>query len=303
MTKTNAVFLILLTVFSLCAVYSLPVSGAGIIFIEADGTVTGTNKIVRSGNVYTFMGDIEESYGIIVQTKNIVIDGNGHILESTYRILPVGAWDFGIELANNTGGNVTIKNLKILNFNIGIYIGTANNTVTGNVITGGNVGITMAETPNTVVGNLIEDNIEGVFLGPIIYNHTVGYNVFYHNSFVNNTRHIYDCECTNPIWVQHLNIWDNGTCGNYWGNYTGVDENNDGIGDTPHQVTEDDQDKYPLMAPMTNSLTENGFLGTNLPQETGFVLIAATVIAVFLVIYVVLKKRKIRKTDASTSLG
>lgn len=92
---------------------------------------------------------------------------------------PVGSWDFGIELANDTGGNVTVKNLQILNFNIGIYVGTAYNTISGNVIKGGNVGITMAETPNIVVGNIIDENIEGIFLGPIPWNHTKVHNIFY----------------------------------------------------------------------------------------------------------------------------
>ena len=236
---------------------------------------------------------IRDSYGIIVRTSDIVIDGNGHSLQGTYRILPVGSWDFGVELANDTGGNVTVKNLKIVNFNIGIYVGTADNKITGNVITGGNVGITMAETPNTVVGNHIEDNIEGVFLGPILYNHTKVYNIFYHNNFVNNTRHVYDCECTNPIWIQHLNIWDNGTCGNYWSNYTGTDANGNGIGDTPHQITEDDQDKYPLIAPFPVPITlNNGFLGTDIPQEVGFLVTAVAAIVLVTLVYVVLKRKK-----------
>lgn len=291
-TKTKAFVLIMLSIATLCTVAVQSARAGGIVFIEPDGTVTGTDKIVRSGNVYTFTGDIDESYGIIVKTGNIVIDGNGHKLEGTYRILPVGSWDFGIELTNNSGGNVTIKNLKILNFNIGIYTGTANNKITNNVIMGGNVGITMAETPNTIIGNHIEDNIEGVFLGPILYNHTKVYNIFYHNSFVNNTRHVYDCECTNPIWVQHLNVWDNGTCGNYWGNYTGVDQNQDGIGDTPHQVTEDDQDIYPLMTPMEPSIINRGFLGTGIPDEIGIIITAVAVIAVTAIIYVVWKRKK-----------
>ncbi|GAG66746.1 unnamed protein product, partial [marine sediment metagenome] len=33
------------------------------------------------------------------------------------------------------------------------------------------------------------------------------------------------------------NTWDNGSIGNYWGNYTGVDLNDDGIGDTPYVVS------------------------------------------------------------------
>ena len=121
MKETNAVFLVLLSIISLCSVSSMPVEASGMIFIRKDGSIEGTNKIYRSGNVYTFTGDIEDSFGIIVETTDIVINGEGHTLDGTQRILPVGSWDYGIELANITSGRVTVKNLKIIDFNIGIY--------------------------------------------------------------------------------------------------------------------------------------------------------------------------------------
>ena len=293
MKKTKATLVIISILFSVCSMYILSVQSSGMIFINVDGTIEGTDKIQRDGNLYTFTADIKESYGIIVEKKDIIIDGKCHTIEGTPRILPIGSWDYGIELSNGTGGNVTIKNLKIVNFNIGIYIGTANNTVTGNMITGGNVGITMAESPNTIVGNILGDNIEGVFLGPILYNHTKVYNVFYLNSFLNNTRHIYDCECTSTLWMQHLNIWDNGTSGNYWSDYDGIDEDKDGIGDTAYSVTDDDVDMYPLMEPLTLSLTENnGFLGMDLSLEIGFAITAGIVVVILTIAYVILKRRK-----------
>lgn len=215
MKETKTLFLILLAIVSLCSVSILCVQASGLIFIRADGSIEGTNKIQRNGNVYTFTGDIEDSYGIIVEKSNIVIDGKGHTLEGTPRFLPIGSWDFGIELSNITSGHVTIKNLKILKFNIGVYIWTTNNTVTGNTIIGSNVGIFLAESPNTVVGNYIENNGECIFLGPLPDTHKNVHNIVYQNSFVNNTRQVYDCECTDPHTIQHLNIWDNGTIGNY----------------------------------------------------------------------------------------
>jgi nitrous oxidase accessory protein NosD len=45
-------------------------------------------------------------------------------------------------------------------------------------------------------------------------------------------------------------FWDNGSEGNYWDNYTGLDENEDGIGDTPYIIDENNQDNFPLMEPV-----------------------------------------------------
>lgn len=293
MKQAKALFLTILPLVSLFLVPVLSVHGSGLIFIRADGRIEGTTKIHRSGNIYTFTGDIEESYGIIVEKSNIIIDGKGHTLQATPRILPVGSWDFGIESSNNTSGHVTIKNLKILDFNIGVYIWTTNNTVEGNTIMGGNVGIFLAESPNTVVGNYIEDNIEGVFMGPLPDTHKTAHNILYHNSFVNNTSQVYDCECTDPHTIQHLNIWDNGTSGNYWSDYNGTDADEDGIGDTPYTVSGDDVDVRPLMSPLAFPLGENnGFLGTNIPLELGLAITAGAIVAVSATVCVLFKRKK-----------
>jgi len=44
------------------------------------------------------------------------------------------------------------------------------------------------------------------------------------------------------------NQWDNGSLGNYWDDYSGVDANDDGIGDTPHLISGSagNQDNYPI---------------------------------------------------------
>jgi hypothetical protein len=289
--QTKALFLALLPLVALFLAPVLPVQGSGIIFIQGDGSIEGTNKIYRTGNVYTFAGDIEDSYGIIVNASNIIIDGNGHTLRSIPRILPVGSWDFGIELANFTSGNVTIKNLNIVGFNIGVCLYTTNNTVEDNNIIDSDMGILLAESPNTIVGNLIENNIEGIFMGPLPDTHETVYNVLYHNSFINNTRQVYDCECTDPHTIQHLNIWDNGSEGNYWSNYNGTDADEDGIGDTSYQVSSDDVDTHPLMHPLTLN-KNNGFLGTNIPTELGLAITAGAVIVIAAIGYVLFKRKK-----------
>jgi parallel beta-helix repeat protein len=156
---SKVMFLVVLTIISLCAVNTQPVNSqdVGIIYILNDGSVvTSTNLTVpiqRDGNIYTFTDNIENYY-IVVQRDNIVVDGAGYSL--------AGQGEVGIELSYRS--NVTIKNTKIGFAFYAIYLWNASrNTISGNVLTYNGYGVYLLEaSQNAINGNNITNNEVGI---------------------------------------------------------------------------------------------------------------------------------------------
>jgi parallel beta-helix repeat protein len=129
------------------------------ITIRSDGVVVPeTASIQRSGNLYTFTGNISD--GITVQKSNIMIDGDEYTLDGA----PIGADAVGFTLSDID--NVTIISAKIINFQIGISIeSSSHNNITGNYFRNCETNLQLMDvTPsisprnniiakNTIVGN------------------------------------------------------------------------------------------------------------------------------------------------------
>lgn len=210
------------------------VKAENMIYIRADGSVDpSTASIQQDGNVYTFTDNIEPK--IVVERDNIVIDG------ADFRIQGNGA-EVGIDITYRN--NVTIKNIQIIGAGIHL-VGANNNTIFGNLIANNHHGIGFygESNYNKIIGNTLMDNERGIYFSQS-YNNSI-----YDNSFINNTRQVYDSVWEQPWYPQLLsvNFWDNGTTGNYWSNYNGTDTNGDGIGNTPYVIDQNNQDNYPLM--------------------------------------------------------
>ena len=107
--------------------------------------------------------------------------------------------------------NLLYKN-KLMNNEFGIYLANAD--------------------INDIFQNTISGNSYGVFLNSGCEN-----NLLYHNNFIDNVFQAVDVQPSMNNWY-HLYMEE----GNYWSDYMGVDENEDGIGDTPMGY-----DGYPLL--------------------------------------------------------
>jgi len=177
--------------------------------------------------------------------------------------------------------NVHIRNLTLNDTSFGVYTAFSDNiTISDNSFSRSSIMLDKSKD-SIIISNNIYDNHNCVGIGIVfsnnnkiisntihnhdfkaiqlyssnnniirsntIYNNELGidlsssnYNMIYHNN-LNNTQNAAD-ECNNT--------WDNGypSGGNYWDDYTGKDNDGDGIGDTPYPIPDsDNKDSYPLM--------------------------------------------------------
>ena len=234
------------------------------VVILPDGTVyPPTTAIAQSGNTYTFTDNLYAA--IKIQKSNIVLDGAGYTLSGPYNGTAMDAWVIGegpnqlpngtlaqyvigLDLASPNVKGVTIENLNVRNFSIGMYIWTQNNTVKSNGVSDNIVGILLSGKNQTVTKNYIADNQRGLFFGfnnagDIIPSDIV----INHNDFENNIVQLNGCECKYYNTSEPPHSWDDGRQGNFWSDYNGTDVNGDGIGDTRYVVDVLNQDRYPLM--------------------------------------------------------
>jgi len=72
-------------------------------------------------------------------------------------------------------------------------------------------------------------------------------NKVFRNNFIDNGINAFD---------GYNNSWDNDIVGNYWSDYYGDDENNDGIGDISYYFSSN-RDRYPLMSPVSSAGLSN----------------------------------------------
>jgi len=172
------------------------------------------------------------------------ISGSGdHTIEISANSITIS--EFTIE---NTGGsyagiillsssNCEITNNIIKNGGNGVYIVTSNtNTIQDNSISENNIGIYISNSnSNTIKSNQIfQNNANGVFLTS-----TSNANILYLNDFSENTQ--------SNARDQGSNTWSYSSQGNYWDDYNDYDNNDDGIGDNPYDISGgSNQDLFPL---------------------------------------------------------
>lgn len=173
------------------------------------------SNIVVSDNIYI---------GIMLYSCSLIICSNAQISNSS-----IGIYGFNLFNCNNS----LISNNYVSNNYYGITLGQSNyNNISKNYFTDGGCGIYLSSSNNNTIylNNLINNSLNSDYFDSTnIWNSSVKISYTYNNK--NYTNYL----------------------GNYWDNYTGSDENGDGIGDTPYNI-DGDKDYYPLMEPFEDYL-------------------------------------------------
>ena len=169
-----------------------------------------------------------------------VNNGNGIDILSSYNTIS----HCNIEGIRQTGqalkiqGNYnTIDDSTLQHFSNGILLidqATHNNIMNCNIFDNENaIDIRMKSNKNVITNCNIYSNLQSIKIWQNSNNNTV-----YLNNIFKNDKNAID-ETTNQ--------WDNGSQGNYWDIYQGIDANHDGIGDTPFNISDQSTDRFPSM--------------------------------------------------------
>jgi parallel beta-helix repeat protein len=204
-----------------------------VIKIVDTGNVTIRGLTIINSGIKTGAGDYDS--GIDIHSNN---NKFSHLI---IRNTHMGIWSYSS--SKNHYDNITFTN----NSYYGMYLYSSSNSniidhcvFYKNEATYGYALRIKTSKNNIVKNNYFGENARGLYFCCGSRDNTV-----FHNTFENN----YQWNAQDDVGNHWYNGEDIG--GNYWSDYTGVDEDNDGFGDTPYNVSSGSsrQDLYPLMQP------------------------------------------------------
>ena len=211
----------------------------GISIDQSTGNTLRYNTLGCNNHNFGVSGDSISDYTHSIYTSNTV---NGKpVIYWTNRDNSQVPSDAGYVAIVNSR-NITLRAFDLTKNVQGVLFAYTNNSVIERVNTIGNeYGIYLDHSNNNlIIGCEVSSNSVGV------YQKNSNGNTIFHNNFIDNGDQLEH--------YQSSNTWDDGAGkGNYWSDYTGVDDGSggrpagDGVGDTliPHQ----DVDWYPLITP------------------------------------------------------
>jgi parallel beta-helix repeat protein len=248
-------------------------NSAAIIMYSTSNSLVSENFLANNGLGISLYDCLNLSL-----TKNVVVDGSAGITVRS---------SSNISISQNYLSGIYFGGYEA--FGISLYSSNSCFVMANNVTGFGRFGIQLSSsTQNVLANNYLARNAIGtyiymggqntIFQNSFVENKRWGMqlsssrtqpnnNLIYYNNFINNTSIEAGTQCnlqvSNPWYFgPETNIWDNGTVGNYWSDYTARYTNaseigNSGIGNTFFEVNENNIDHYPLMKPVPFPQTPN----------------------------------------------
>ncbi|MEM3011173.1 MAG: NosD domain-containing protein [Candidatus Bathyarchaeia archaeon] len=226
--------------------------------------VKGSNNLVVNNSitgVWYGIGTSSSSSSNTIMGNNfsvvprpLDIDGSNNLIKEHF--ISHTGFAFTVFLSgfhNTLFNNTIIADGWVLTIASSQYCTVSDNNIIRMGYTGSEAGIWIWNSQfNTIINNTIKNHSVGILIEGDSSN-----NIIYHNNFRNNIKQAVAPE---PV----TNIWDDGypSGGNYWSDYTGIDANNDGIGDTPYIINASNIDHYPLMYPYYTHLPVGDITGS-----------------------------------------
>ena len=204
------------------------------IVIKPDGSISpSSTPIHKEGNIFSLTGNTNSP--VFIEESNIVFDGGGHTIQGSG----------GLVALNLTCTNVTVQNLKIINWQAGVLGVFNNNTIKNSDVEQCLSAFKIYAQYYVILHNDIESNDEGIRIGQgglnliagnNITNNPVGLNLLdsenlivqnnisdcsisaidldvtawnqniYHNNFVNNQREVIDYTYSNIAKPTHASV-------------------------------------------------------------------------------------------------
>jgi parallel beta-helix repeat protein len=286
------------------------------ICIKAQGsqaTTIASNSLMRSGMGISLVGEAQDS---IVSGNTITINTDNGIWLSGISNSTI--WhnnvsensENGITLYHSCNNIVTANSIASNRLDgIGIWEESTGNEISENLIANNNrCGLLIracGNNTNIIIGNMIEKNNNSAIRfvsGP-------SNNLICHNNFIENDNNGAQISFGSISDNSILNAWDNGSEGNYWSDYltkypNATETDSVGVGNMPYVIGENNKDHYPLLnqvdfstplhfptpivsptieptaEPTSTPKPQSGFLGTNIPIEYGYAIVAVLVIII-----------------------
>jgi parallel beta-helix repeat protein len=255
----------------------MAISGAGQVILANSTNINVENQEISSGSVGILLGfssnneiinnDISENtYGIALHYSddNIIRDNtifnpgygiriwysSGNTVNSNIILTDYARdfrWGAGIHLFYSI--DTSISGCWISKCGEGIYIQNSDtiSVMENDILSSKGEGVRLWGSDEVEISNNeIKDNGIGIRMFQFSFGIFV-----HHNDIINSEIQAIDLQA---------NTWDDNypSGGNYWSDYTGVDDfsgpnqdipGSDGIGDTPYVIDGDSEDRYPLMGP------------------------------------------------------